>query len=148
MFQEKVHETATYHTAVINETGVNGQAYVLGQEAYPIETPAHDAAKGNPEKFLGLALATCLNATLEAIESKNGLDHQSKVRVDVYQAPETNGRGLMFLVDVTVYIPLTDSVDAKRAQAMFKLAESRCPVAKLLGGSENVTFQLVHEWVE
>lgn len=145
MFQEKSHPTATYHTVAVNESGVNGASYIENEESYAISSPNSPEAGANPEQFLGLALATCLNATLEAIEQRNDLPHTSKVRVDVYQAPDTVKRGLMFLVDVTVFIPLTDLVDEKRAAAMFKLAESRCPVAKLLGGSENVRFELVHE---
>lgn len=146
MFQEKPHPTATYHTITINETGVNGNSYIKGQESYPIASPSKNEAVGNPEKFLGLALSTCLNATLEAIEERNHLTHKSKVRVDVYQAPDEKKRGLMFLVDVTVFIPLSDGVDERKARAMFDLAESRCPVAKLVGGNENVTFTLVHDW--
>ncbi|GEM_PF-415306 len=144
MSQLKSHPTATYHTTAINETGVNGVSYIKNAETYPISSPSLAEPTGNPEKFLGLALATCLNATLESIAEKNQLEHQSKVQVDVYQAPDT--KGLKFLIDVTVFIPLTEKGDEKRAQAMFQLAEARCPVAKLLGNSENVNFQLVHEW--
>ena len=146
MSEEILHPTATYKTIAINETGVNGVSYIKNEETYPISSPSNAEAVGNPEKFLGLALATCLNATLEAVEKRNQLPHTSKVKVAVYQAPDEKKRGLMFLVDVTVFIPLSADVDARKARAMFDLAESRCPVAKLVGGNENVTFTLVHDW--
>lgn len=140
----KTHPEATYHTTAINEVGMEGISYIENGLSYPISSPNNDLPGTNPEQLLGLALSTCLNATLEAIENKNGYAHSSKVRVDVYQANDT--KGLKFLVDVTVYIPLTEEVGERNAEAMFKLAESRCPAAKLVGGNEGVNFQLVHKW--
>lgn len=145
MFTEKSHPEATYHTAAINETGVNGQAYIQNEESFSISSPSSNAAGANPEQFLGLALATCLNATLEVIEKKNGYQHDTKVRADVYQTADT--RGLKFLVDVTVYIPEIQ-FDHRTAESMFRLAESRCPVAKLLGQNDDVTFRLTNQWEE
>lgn len=145
MFQEKSHPTATYHTAALNRTGVNGESEIIDEQRFPISSPNNPVTGANPEQFLGLALATCLNATLESIEKMNELPHTSEVRVDVYQAPDVHN-DLMFLVDATILIPLTDAVNGRKAKAMLELAERRCPVAKLVGDKENVTFQLVHEW--
>lgn len=139
------HPTATYHTTAINEAGLVGESIITGKDQLVVKTagPKDDDQGTNPEQLIGLALVTCLNATLEAIEKRNGYEHQSKVRADVYQAPDTHG--LQFFIDATVYIP-EDVIGRKKAQAMFELAESRCPVAKLLGPSANVTFTLVNEW--
>lgn len=136
---------ATYHTVAVNEDGLFGQSYIDGRNGLKVTvaSPQADETGSNPEQLIGLALVTCFNATLEAIEKRNGYEHRSKARADVYQAPDT--RGLQFFIDVTAYIP-TDIIGAEKAQAMFELAESRCPVAKLLGSSENVTFTLVDEW--
>lgn len=139
------HPEATYKTTAINEEGLEGYSYIDEPHGLDIliSNPGEGRPGTNPEQLLGLALATCLNATLEAIEKRSGYEHRSKVAVDVYQTADT--AGLKFLVDVTVYIP-TDVMGERKAESMFKLAESRCPVAKLLGRNEDVTFRLVDEW--
>ncbi|GAB6091968.1 OsmC family protein [Furfurilactobacillus curtus] len=135
----------TYHTTLINEDGLIGHAYAVGADEIDVKinTTSNDHLGTNPEQLLGLALTTCFNATLEAIEKRDGYEHRTKVKADVDQAHDTHG--FQFFVDVTVYIP-TDEVDRQTAQAWFELAESRCPVSKLVSGSNNVTFTLVDHW--
>ncbi|KRL57039.1 MAG: OsmC family protein [Furfurilactobacillus sp.] len=135
----------TYHTTIVNEDGVSGHTFAQGKNRVDLQIRnTNDDTNGtNPEQLLGMALATCLNATFEAIEKRDGYEHQTKVRVDVDQAHDTHG--LQFFVDVYVYIPESE-VDRKTAQAWFDLAESRCPVSKLVRGSDNVTFTLVDAW--
>ncbi|GKT02893.1 OsmC family protein [Furfurilactobacillus entadae] len=136
----------TYHTTLVNEDGVTGHTFATGTASntdFAIDVTSKDIDATNPEQLLGMALATCLNATLEAIEKRDGYDHQTKVRVDVDQAHDTHG--LQFFVDVYVYIP-EDEVDRETATAWFELAESRCPVSKLMRDSNNVTFTLLDAW--
>ena len=59
-----------YHTEVINDAGLNGHARVtLGGDLDVLtSSPLQDDPGTNPEQLLGLALATCLNATIEAEE--------------------------------------------------------------------------------
>ncbi|GEK28461.1 OsmC family protein [Furfurilactobacillus siliginis] len=131
-----------YHTSVVNEDGLVGHTFAEGEGKIDVKINAtsKDNLGTNPEQLLGMALATCLNATLEAIEKRDGYEHQTKVRVDVDQAHDVHG--LQFFVDVYVYIP-EDEVDRETAKAWFDLAESRCPVSKLVHASDNVTFTLM-----
>lgn len=91
----------------------------------------------NPEQLIGLALSTCLNATLEAIEKEHGQTHQSKVVTTVKMSRDRFG--YQFFLDARVTIP---EVDAETAARWLAIAETRCPVAKLVGPSANVTIQL------
>ena len=61
-----------YHTEVINDAGLNGHARVtLGGDLDVLtSSPLQDDPGTNPEQLLGLALATCLNATIEAEEDE------------------------------------------------------------------------------
>ncbi|HAT54014.1 MAG TPA: dihydroneopterin aldolase [Lactobacillus sp.] len=143
--EKSARPRTTYHTTIINEDGVSGHTFAQGAHRVDLQirNPKDDTEGTNPEQLLGMALSTCLNATFEAIEKRDGYEHQTKVRVDVDQAHDTHG--LQFFVDVSVYIP-ADEVDRETAQAWFELAKSRCPVSKIVSGSDNVTYTLVDVW--
>ncbi|AVK62045.1 dihydroneopterin aldolase [Lactobacillus sp. CBA3605] len=126
-----------YTTQAVNEDGITGQAYVPSGLAVPVSSPLSANEGSNPEQLVGLALSTCLNATLEAIEAEHHYPHQSKVVTTVQLSRDRFG--YQFWVDAQVTIP---SVDATTAVHWLALAESRCPVAKLLGTSATVKIHL------
>ncbi|MFC6164249.1 OsmC family protein [Lactiplantibacillus dongliensis] len=126
-----------YTTQAINTDGLQGNTYVPGGLTVPVSSPLSAAPGTNPEQLIGLALSTCLNATLELIEKEQRVPHQSTVVTTVKLSRDQ--QGYQFLVDATVTIP---EVDQDTAVAWLKLAEARCPVAKLLAGSANVTIHL------
>lgn len=132
-----------YHTEVENDAGLPGVTYVGEPEGMSlgVSSPRKPEPGTNPEQLIGMALATCLNATLQAIEERDHLEHKSSVRVGVNMMYDTHG--LMFVLQAQVKIP---DQTPERAQEMLDLAESRCPVAKLLHGSDNVTVKLVDEF--
>lgn len=130
-----------YRTVAINDDGLESHSYVPGGLDVLTSTPLNDQPGANPEQFIGLALSTCLNATLEAIEKRRDLPHTSQVHTIVEMARDQ--RGFQFYLTAQIRLP---GVDQETAEAMVDLAERRCPVAKLLGGSENVQVELVKEF--
>ncbi|WP_125583371.1 OsmC family protein [Levilactobacillus cerevisiae] len=130
-----------YRTVAINDDGLESHSYIPGGLDALTSSPTNDRPGANPEQFVGLALSTCLNATLEAIEERKGIPHTSQVHTIVEMARDT--RGLQFYVTAQVRIP---GVDQATAESMVDLAERRCPVAKLLSGSDNVHVELVKEF--
>lgn len=130
-----------YRTVANNDDGLESRSYVPGGLDVKTSTPLSAAPGANPEQFVGLALSTCLNATLEAIEKRRDLPHTSQVHTIVEMARDR--RGFQFYVTAEIRLP---GIDRQTAEAMVTLAESRCPVAKLLGGSENVVVKLVDDF--
>jgi len=130
-----------YRTVAANDGGLESHSYVPGGLDVLTSHPLNDQPGANPEQFIGLALSTCLNATLEAIEERRGLPHTSQVHTIVEMARDT--RGFQFYLTAEVKLP---GVDRETAAAMIDLAERRCPVAKLLGSSDNVTVKQVTEF--
>lgn len=133
-------EKILYQTVVENDAGINGHAKVIqgGDLDVLTSNPVHDNPGTNPEQLIGLALATCLNATIEAEEKRRGLAHQSVVRVGIKM--RFDNPGFQFWLDAQVRIP---QVEHDEAVAILKKAETRCPVAKLLQNSDNVSVHLV-----
>lgn len=130
-----------YHTQVINEDGIEGISYVNESEGLKVQvsSPTKQVPGTNPEQLLGLAFATCLNATIEAEEKRRGHEHHAIVKVEIDLAQDEPG--YQFFVDVKVempHLPLTE------ATSILETSLTRCPVAKLLKGSENVKVQLVN----
>lgn len=130
-----------YRTVANNDDGLNSHSYVPNGLDATTSDPLSDRPGANPEQFIGLALSTCLNATLEAIEQRRDMPHTSQVHTIVEMARDR--RGFQFYVTAQIKLP---GVDQATAEAMVALAESRCPVAKLLGGSDNVRIELVDEF--
>lgn len=138
-----MNNQSLYHTEVENQDGIHGMVHVVkgGDLAVKVANPVHDDPGSNPEQLLGMALATCLNATIEAEEKRRHLPHQSSVRVGVdlhFDQP-----GFQFFLDAQVKIP---EVDRQTGEAILKKCEGRCPVAKLLQGNENVKVHLVDQF--
>jgi organic hydroperoxide reductase OsmC/OhrA len=127
-----------YETKVVNEDGIQGHTYVeAGGLDVAISSPLKEVPGTNPEQLLGMALSTCLNATLEAIEKEHNVPHESRVETTIKMGRDRVG--FQFFLDATVTIP---QVDDETAAEWLAMAERRCPVAKLIGDSANVTIHL------
>ena len=126
-----------YTTKAVNQDGLTGQSYVPDGIAVAVSSPLAATPGSNPEQLLGLALSTCLNATLEAIEKEHAQPHQSQVVTTVKMSRDRFG--YQFLVDAAVTLP---GVEPATAARWLALAERRCPVAKLLGDNANVQIHL------
>lgn len=128
-----------YETDAINHDGLNGYASVPGGISVAVSNPLNDAVPGaNPEQLLGLSLSTCMGATLQAIEKENNLPHRAQIHVHVTMVKGT--AGLEFLVDARVFIP---HLSRSQVVDFVRQAEKRCPVSKLLSGSENYKIHVV-----
>lgn len=136
-----MNQAALYSTKIVNEDGIQGQSIVIEPEHFAVQvsSPTKVNQVGtNPEQLLGLALVTCLNATIEAEEKRRGYAHQAKVTADV--SLHHDNPGYQFLVKVSVEMP---HLENSEAQAIFDVSLTRCPVVKLLQHSNHVTYQFV-----
>lgn len=136
-------EKILYQIVVENSEGINGHAKVIqgGDLDVLTSNPVHDTPGTNPEQLIGLALATCLNATIEAEEKRRNLPHKSVVRVGIKMG--FDDPGFQFWLDAQVKIP---QVEPQEAEEILTKCERRCPVAKLLQNSDNVKVHLVNEF--
>lgn len=128
-----------FHAEMVNESGVDGVAYVKdnGLEV-TISSPTSTAPGTNPEELLGLSLSTCLNATIQSVLKARGKKHKSKVEVHVDFMRETAKPGFYFDVLALAQI---DGLAFEEAEQLVKVAEQLCPVSKLLMGSQTVVVK-------
>lgn len=132
-----------YTTYAVNATGLPGTSYIDAKEGLQlgVSSPLSDAPGTNPEQLIGLALATCLNATLHLIEQRQHEPLDAAVRVRVDMGEDT--AGYQFTLNAQVRLP---KHSPEAAQALLAQAERECPVAKLVGASANVNIALVEEF--
>lgn len=130
-----------YVTTAINDEGLEGHAYIPDEIKVKISNPMNNHPATNPEQLLGMSLATCLKATLQAIENEHHVKQSAQVHVNVAFVGEQ--AVYEFLVHVQIRIP---GVDFTTAQNFVKEAESRCPVSKLLSGNQNYTVETVERF--
>ncbi|MDN7146220.1 OsmC family protein [Liquorilactobacillus mali] len=137
-------QKSLYHTEIENKAGISGHVRSLtGGEFNQLTSSPLKAVPGtNPEQLLGAALATCLNATLEAEEKRRNLSHQAVVRVAVDMGRDY--QGFQFWLHAQVKLP---QVEHQEAQEILEICERRCPVAKLLINNQNVKIELVDEFI-
>jgi len=132
-----------FHAEMVNETGVNGQAFVKnGGLKVKLSSPLNDDEGTNPEELIGLSLSTCLNATIQSLLKVRGKKNTSRVEAHVDFMREPNGIGFFFNVKAFVKI---DGLSFEESEKIVKEAENRCPVSKLLAGSETVSVKAVRE---
>lgn len=100
--------------------------------------PVEGAEGCNPEQFLAMAWSTCLGETVRVVLSEHGLDHPSRVSVEVGLHRDPAG-GFRFVPRVLVTI---EGLPAEQAQPLVDAAHSRCPVSKLLTGQGSPVVEL------
>lgn len=130
---------ALYQTKVINTEGVDGVAYVDREDGLRVVTssPLNDAPGTNPEELFGLAMTTCLNATIQSLLKARGKENRSKVSSEIGLKREADGVGYFF--DVTLYAAI-ENMAREEAEKVITSAEKRCPVAKLTQGATTLTI--------
>ncbi|EHS87328.1 Organic hydroperoxide resistance protein [Limosilactobacillus gastricus PS3] len=128
-----------YQTTVENDMGILGET--KGDLVLRTSSPLSEMPGTNPEQLVGLAYATCLNATIEAEEARRDLVHNSQVRVQVDLGKDVEG--YQFKLLVLVRIP---EVNRTVAEEILEIAKRRCPMEKLLGQHPNVTVKLVDQF--
>ncbi|MGX7394833.1 OsmC family protein [Carnobacterium mobile] len=130
-----------FHAEMVNEDGVNGVAYVKNDELkVTVSSPTSSAPGTNPEELLGLSLSTCLNATIQSLLKARGKKNQSRVEVQVDFMREPSGIGFYFNV---LALAQVKGMPFDEADNLIKEAEKRCPVSKLLIGSQTVTIKTI-----
>lgn len=131
-----------FEASVVNTDGVDGTAYVDGESGLRVVTsnPMSELPGTNPEELFGLALTTCLNATIQSLLKARSKENKSKVSSRIQLKREPDGLGFYF--DVEVYAAI-QGLDSQEAEKIVEAAEKRCPVAKLTQGAETLKILTV-----
>ena len=129
--------TYLYQTKAVNEDGVDGYSYIEGEDPIKVAHPLSEDQGFNPEKFVGLALSTCFNSTVQKILEEDGLDNKTRVKVAVQMHEEEDETGFYFSLDADLTI---DQMDLRQVQEYLERTKVRCPMAKLLKGSATVSY--------
>lgn len=131
-----------FETEVVNTDGVDGTAYVNREDGLRVVTssPMNENPGSNPEELFGLALTTCLNATIQSLLKARGKENKSKVSSTIQLKRESEGIGYYF--DVKVYASI-EHFNTEQAEKVVKSAEKRCPVAKLTQGATTLDIVTV-----
>ena len=128
-------EKILYTTTAVNEDGLTGVAYTEGNGdkdfSVQISSPRSTDAGTNPEQLFGLAYATCLNASIEFVEKRKKLEHNSQVEVKIDLTFDRESEGYLFHPSVIVTMP---GRDEELAREILEEAERQCPIHKLLKG--------------
>ncbi|WP_211251476.1 OsmC family protein [Carnobacterium inhibens] len=138
------NQKSLFHAEMVNETGVNGEAFVKnGGLNVKLSSPLNKEEGTNPEELLGLSFSTCLNATIQSLLKARGKENTSRVEVHVDFMREPNGIGYFFNVEAVAKI---DGLPFEESKKIIEEAENRCPVSKLLAGSKTVSVNAVEEF--
>ena len=129
-----------YKTKASNQDGIHGRLVFSDNEAILTKHPLEDGPGYNPEQLIASAWATCLNATIQALLEARGLQHESKVEIEVTLCREKEEPGYYFQVDAQAAI---DQLSLEDAEVIINQAHLRCPVSKLLAGAKTFTFKTV-----
>ena len=138
-----------YQTKIVNKDGLKGKVYVVNGISVPIDSPfAKKSDHANPEQFLGMALATCLNSTVQYILKRDKMDLKSVVEVTVDLHIDESTKTYYFNVLATLGI---ESLSLDETMQVLKEAETRCPVAKMLDKNymslNVVKYEELNDWV-
>lgn len=131
-----------FEAIVHNEEGVDGTAYVEGKDrlSVTVSSPTSREPGTNPEELFGLALTTCLNATIQSLLKARGLDNRSKVTAKIQLKREESGVGYFFQVYIFASI---EGLSLERADNIVQSADKRCPVAKLTQHAPTIELKTV-----
>lgn len=131
-----------FETKIVNTDGVDGIAYVDKIDGLRVITssPLSEAPGTNPEELFGLAMTTCLNATIQSLLKARGFENKSRVESEIQLKREANGIGYFF--DVKLFASIED-FDLKEAEKIVDSAEKRCPVSKLTHGATTLEITTV-----
>lgn len=127
-----------YRTIAINDS-VENITKIEGDWNIIVTGPTSNEPGANPEQFMGMAWATCMNATIQALFKNRKWTNKSRVRVVVTLNPEPKGGGLYFTM--TAYVSV-EGLDAEETAKAADQAHRRCPVSKLIGAYEHVSVEV------
>ncbi|MCC5895550.1 MAG: OsmC family protein [Alkalibacterium sp.] len=135
-------DKALFEATIHNTDGVDGTAFVEGPDALSVKTshPLDNSSGTNPEELFGLAMTTCLNATIQSLLKARGFQNRSKVSANVQLRREADGVGYYFQVDLFASI---EDMDLDQAELIVQSAEKRCPVSKLTRGSQTIDIKTI-----
>lgn len=131
-----------FETSIVNQEGVDGVAYVDDPKGLRVITssPLSNAPGTNPEELFGLAITTCLNATIQSLLKARGADNKSQVTCTVQLIREADGIGFFF--DVAIFASV-ENMSLADASKLVESSEKRCPVSKLVQGATTLKIQTV-----
>lgn len=127
-----------YETVVYNKGNYEeGVSYVENGMAIAVSSPKNNLPGANPEQFIGLAWATCLNATIRSILDKRDITNPSYVKVQVKLFKDTP-KGLYF--ELRAFAAIKD-MPLEDVLTYAKSADKYCPVSKLMHGNPHVYLE-------
>lgn len=132
-----------YSTVATNVGGTAGTVSTSDGPELRTGRPGHPDEGVNPEQLLGMAWATCLNATVEAVLERRGMSAPSRVDVDVSLYRREDGV-LFFRPTATVSI---QGLEEDAVRQVAAAAHERCPVSQLLTGRGEATLRTA-AWTE
>lgn len=135
-----MNKDALFHTKVVNDAALEGEAYVVDGLRVLISDPLSNEPGSNPEELFGLAWSTCLNATIQALLKGRGLDAKSRVEVDVSFKREADGRGFYFELAARAGI---EGFEENQVKKYLKSAHRKCPVSKIIGDYQHVSLSVM-----
>lgn len=129
-----------YEVVAVNETGIDGQSYLVDGESYQTSSPTSDEPGTNPEQLMGLSLATCFNATLHAVLKEREIEPKSRVQVTVQLHQDEVSEEYYFTLNLTAAVA---DIPLDEAETIIQATHKRCPVAKIVGDYKHLTVETV-----
>lgn len=135
--------TAMFTGIARNDTGVSGESWVEGGIRVAVAAPTAAKAQHeqtNPEELLGLAWATCLNASARAVADSEVL---VSVEATISLHARLDAPGYDFLANATLTFTRAhgEALTEAEADALAAAAHARCPISRLMAGSPRVTVR-------
>lgn len=127
--------------SLTNTNGTSGKIEASDGMNIALKPPAltEPSDQLTPKHLVGMAWATCLNATIESIFDTNDIENESRVRVEV-ESKRNQEHGLHYIV--TAYVAIED-YDEEETLKVARHADRLCPVSKLI--TENQFVSLAYE---
>ena len=138
--RNKLTNHSLFHTEVVNDKGLTGEAFVKDGLRVETSSPLNDDFGTNPEELLGLSWSTCLNATIEALLKGRKVEAKSKVEVHVDYKREESGFGFYF--DLAAFVSI-ENYTLEETEKMMRAAHKRCPVSKIIGDYQHINMTAV-----
>ncbi|CAM3429329.1 osmotically inducible protein OsmC [Erysipelothrix sp. HDW6B] len=128
-----------YKTLAVNDSKMEDETRIEGEWKIKVASPTSNQEGANPEQFMGMAWATCLNKTVQALMKARSWDNESRVRVEVTLHPQPETKGLYFAMRAFVAV---EGLEMDKVEQLAEQAHRRCPVSKLIQANEHVFVEV------
>lgn len=124
---------------VTNLRGTSGKIEISDGMSFDLRPPTlHNPSEQlTPKHMVGMAWATCLNATIISIFKTNKKENKSRVRV-VAESKTDAANGLHYIL--TAYVAIED-YDENETLKFANMADRLCPISKLIEKNQFVSLK-------